>query len=54
MGAPQLRTPNSPSIVFGWDDTPGLLSCTLDPDGRHVRLYRRVGGTTIVEVYEVP
>jgi DNA polymerase elongation subunit (family B) len=39
----------NPPIVFGWDDTPGLLACHLDADGRHVRVYRRVGDTTIVE-----
>jgi DNA polymerase elongation subunit (family B) len=29
--------------VYGWDATPGILACQLDPDGRHVRLYRRDG-----------
>ena len=38
-----------PPIVFGWDATPGILACHLDPDGRHVRLYRRVGEQTLVE-----
>ena len=38
-----------PPIVFGWDDTPGLLACQLDADGRHMRLYRRVGDATPVE-----
>ena len=37
-----------PPIVFGWDSTPGLLACHLDPDGRHVRLYQRLGAQTVV------
>ena len=38
-----------PPIVYGWDATPGLLACQLDPDGRHVRLYRRVDGHVVLE-----
>lgn len=38
-----------PPIVFGWDATPGILACHLDADGRHIRLYRRLGAETIVE-----
>ena len=38
-----------PPIVFGWDPTPGLLACQLDPDGSHLRLYRRVDGRVVVE-----
>src|SRR5436190_1116628 len=38
-----------PPIVFGWDPTPGLLACQLDPDGRHLRLYRRVDGRVVVD-----
>jgi DNA polymerase elongation subunit (family B) len=37
-----------PPIVFGWDATSGILACQLDPDGRHVRLYRRVDARTVV------
>jgi len=37
-----------PPIVFGWDATPGILACHLDPDGAHVRVYRRVDSQTVV------
>ena len=38
-----------PPIVYGWDGSPGLLACQLDPDGRHVRLYRRLEGRVVLE-----
>jgi DNA polymerase elongation subunit (family B) len=38
-----VTTVPRPPIVYGWDATPRILACQLDPDGRHVRLYRRDG-----------
>jgi DNA polymerase I len=39
-----------PPLVFGHDDTPGLLAFALAPGGDAIRVHRRAGGGVSVEV----
>lgn len=34
--------------LFGWDDTPGIVSVWADPDGRAM-VWRRIGGAVVRE-----